>query len=933
MNPERWQHIQDLFSRAVELPPNEAESFLDKACNGDLELRREVHALLQSDIQAQGGLQSAVEAAAVSLQASMESKSAVYVGRRIGPYEIVRELGRGGMGAVFHAVRVDDQYLRSVAIKVVAQSENTPEAKTRFRVERQILATLQHPNIAALLDGGTTEDGLPYIVMEYIEGEPLIAYCRRNKLDVRQRLELFCQLCSAVHHAHQLLVIHRDIKPGNVLVTGDGIPKLLDFGIAKLLHQELVPGADNEPTAKRMTPQYASPEQIRGEQLTTATDIYSLGVLLYEILTYETPYRVKGRSAHEVENAVCNSEPSRLSSTTAATRDSKLRRQLTGDLDVIVSTALRKEPERRYPSVQQFAEDIRRYLQGLPITAREESLVDLASRMVRKNRLAAVAIALLIVSIVTGWFSTYREAQRTEARFREVRKLANVVLYDFHRKIADLPGSTPARELLVSTGLEYLNGLSKDATNDKSLLWEISQAYEQVGDAQGDPMGPNLGHYKDALESYSKALELVERVGRERHDYEVYECQTWLHLKRGDLQQRAMSLSQAVQSYERALELATTTKGKFGNSKSDDLLRGAHERLASAQMRFGATTKSIQHARKARELAEDKLKQTPGPRAEFDVGRAQLLLGNVLWLRGDLQGAWGEYLAAVNRLERLLEASPNSTGILERLEEAYRRCADLQGNPSYFHFGNQPLAYQYQTKALEIAERLAQRDPRDAAAKSNLSIALRRMGAILRETNPTQSAAYYQKSVALAEQLLTDSPGDLSFQRDLANSRLGYANALLRLKRNSTAMDELQTALALQKEILRRSPERTVIREDMFETLIGLADVHSAQGDMTNAKNYLDEAYSSANFLMQRSSDSLYSERCMATICTRLGDYYSSIAAKAKGSENLDAATKALSSYDQALKIWRRWRTQNIAIPYSANREQEVQQARSRIKI
>ena len=377
---------------------------------------------------------------------------------------------------------------------------------------------LQHPNIASLLDGGTTTDGQPYIVMEYIEGEQLLDYCEKRKLNVHERLKLFCSLCSAVHHAHQMLVIHRDIKPANVLVTDQGVPKLLDFGIAKLMAPELAYGGARitKTLMRRLTPQYASPEQIRGETLTTATDTYSLGVLLYELLTQSSPYRVTDQASQEVERLVCNSEPVRLS--VAAHGDPRLRRQLAGDLENIVAMALRKEPHRRYASVQHFAVDLERYIAGMPVSAREDTMFYLATKLVRRNLLASAAFALLALSIAAGWFATYREAKRTEARFQELRKLANAVLFDFHQEHRR-PAGIHAR---TRTPRAHCVGISEqasaDASQDLSLQWELSQAYEQVGDVQGDPSGPNLGRVSRTLASYKRALGLVLPLARKNSD-------------------------------------------------------------------------------------------------------------------------------------------------------------------------------------------------------------------------------------------------------------------------------------------------------------------------------------------------------------------------------------------------------------------------------
>jgi serine/threonine protein kinase len=604
MEPERWQRIEEVFLEAAELPAAEAFAFLDRACAGDAELRQEVQALLQSDLDAHQGLSAAVESAAARIQAVLNSSSSSYIGWHVGPYQLVREIGRGGMGAVYQAVRADDQFLRSVAIKFIAHGADTPESLARFRTERQILANLQHPNIAALLDGGTTEDGRPYIVMEYIEGERLLDYCRKRNLSIPGRLELFRALCGAVHHAHQMLVIHRDIKPANVLVTADGIPKLLDFGIAKLLAPELVPGGgeDTETLLRRLTPQYASPEQIRGEPLTTASDVYSLGVLLYEMLTFESPYSITGWSTHEIERAVLNSEPRRLS--IAARADGRLRRQLSGDLDNIVGMALRKEPHRRYASAQQLSDEITRYLRGLPVSAREDTLFYLASMLVRRNKVAAAAFALLAISVAGGWTATIRQARRTEARFQEVRKLANAILFDFHGQIQGLPGSTPVREHLLRTALEYLNNLSRDAAGDLSLQWELSQAYEHVGDAQGDPSGPSLGQFSEALSSYKKALALVERIAKRRRDWEVLSCMSWLHYKSGDLKLRTLGPSDAVESYSQGLKVALTASRTLKDDRSYNLLLNGYQRMGGARLHLRENDAASENARLAAEAAD-----------------------------------------------------------------------------------------------------------------------------------------------------------------------------------------------------------------------------------------------------------------------------------------------------------------------------------------
>jgi serine/threonine protein kinase/tetratricopeptide (TPR) repeat protein len=367
--------------------------------------------------------------------------------RRIGPYKVLREIGRGGMGTVYLAARADDQYQKRVAIKVV-RGLDSAEVVRHFRRERQILAGLDHPNIARLLDGGTTEDGLPYFAMQFVEGIPIDRFCDEHKLSVRERLELFQGVCAAVQHAHRNLVVHRDIKPGNILVTTEGLPMLMDFGIAKLLNPEI---AGEVPTATglAMTPDYASPEQARGGPITTATDVYSLGVVLYELLTGHRPYRLRSREPLEVLKAVCEEEPERPSTAVGRTEErtlpdgtarattaesvsrtregtpDRLRRRLRGDLDNIVLMALRKEPQRRYGSVEAVSEDLRRYLEGLPVKAHRATAWYRASKFVRRHAFGVAAgVAVLILVVGFGVSMAVLSARVTAERDRAEREAA-----------------------------------------------------------------------------------------------------------------------------------------------------------------------------------------------------------------------------------------------------------------------------------------------------------------------------------------------------------------------------------------------------------------------------------------------------------------------------------------------------------------------------
>ena len=432
-----------------------------------------------------------------------------FAGRRLGPYELREAIGAGGMGEVYRASRADAEYQQQVAIKLVRAGPDVTYISARLRAERQILATLEHPNIARLLDGGTTPDGIPYLVMELVDGLPIDRYCEEHRLDIPARLQLFGQVCSAVQYAHRRMVIHRDIKPRNILVTRDGVPKLLDFGVAKILDPGAVPNsADVTLNAQKLlTPGYASPEQLSGELITSASDVYSLGVILYELLAQMHPFVGVKQEPLEMLRAQLEAAPPPPSRMT--------RRRIGADLDNIVLMALRKEPERRYATVDQFADDVHHYQQRRPVIARRDTFLYRSSVFVRRHKFSvgvAIVVALLLVGgIVVTWHEArLAEAQRARAeqRFDEVRKLANALIFDIHDSIRYLPGAAASRRLLAKTAAGYLDSLSRDAANDPALQRELAAAYERLGDVQGQPREANEGDYVGATESYQHALAL-----------------------------------------------------------------------------------------------------------------------------------------------------------------------------------------------------------------------------------------------------------------------------------------------------------------------------------------------------------------------------------------------------------------------------------------
>jgi serine/threonine-protein kinase len=506
MLADRWKQIEELFSAAIDLPAQERSNFLQSACGNDSELLNEVELLLKQDDGTGSMLKTIISRAADSLS---QEKISNLIQKQIGPYLITGLIGRGGMAEVYSAVRADDQYKKLVAIKLIHQTPDSSFLISRFRYERQILANLEHPSIARFLEGGTTKDGISYLVMEFIQGEPITDYCTKNNLSVRERLRLFKSVCDAVQFAHRNLVIHRDIKPSNILVTSEGVPKLLDFGIAKLLDPELSTDAPTATIAsfRLMTPEYASPEQVRGEQVTTATDLYSLGAVLYELLTNERPHQFKSKSITEIEHVVCELEPALPSSAVMRTHlkrndRKRLSRELVNELDKIILMAMRKDPRHRYQTVQQFTEDIDRYLDGRPIRARTQTIGYRTTKFVRRHK-TAVAVVSLLIALLTGFalvmtFQASRIAKERDRANKVTEFLVN--LFEVSNPSEAKGNSIKVRELL-DVGADKIGKELKDQPDVQAAMMDtIGRVYS------------NLGLYKTSISLLERSLEIRKRI-------------------------------------------------------------------------------------------------------------------------------------------------------------------------------------------------------------------------------------------------------------------------------------------------------------------------------------------------------------------------------------------------------------------------------------
>ncbi len=542
---ERWAEAARLFEQALALPHGERDAFVAAECRGDEALADEVRSLLAHHVEATGFLEPgggevrAIEAVAGELA---EREGAM----RFGAWQVLRPIGEGGMGVVYLVERTEGGFRQRGALKRMRSSMPSEEMIRRFQRERQILASLEHPHIARLLDGGATAEGLEWLVMEYVEGQPLYEYCSERALSLHERIRLFLEVGEAVAYAHQRLVLHRDIKPGNLLVPADGVPRLLDFGIAKLFGDDAEAGAGDTHTMHApMTPEYASPEQLRGEAVGTASDVYSLGVLLYELLTGARPYPPT-TGVPDFTRVVLEHEPERPSTVVRASARSTadasattggrrrlpeppaggpagLRRRLAGDLDNIVLKSLHKDVGQRYESVEQLMDDLRRYLDGLPVRARPDSWRYRATKFARRNRVAIAAGTFAAVALVGGlgvalWQASVarRESALAEQRFEDVHALAQSLLFDVSDAIEDVPGTTKARELIVRRATEYLERLARQAGGNDALELDLARAYSRLGVLQGTPVYANLGHGDDAYRSMHTAESLLVALERRR---------------------------------------------------------------------------------------------------------------------------------------------------------------------------------------------------------------------------------------------------------------------------------------------------------------------------------------------------------------------------------------------------------------------------------
>lgn len=674
MDPERWQKAEKVFFAAAALEPKDRPAYLETACAGDPSLAREVASLLQSNEKTGGFLETpSLRIDASAFEKNAESDEDLWTGQTVGAWKLLEKIGLGGMGVVYRASRADGSFEKTVAIKIVKKGMDTVEILRRFRNERLVLAQLQHPYISKLLDAGTTADGRPFLVMEYHEGKPIAAYCDEKRLSIPQRIRLFREVCKAIAHAHQNLVIHRDLKPENILVNRDGAPMLLDFGIAKLLQGDLQ-GATQEftkPSERFLTPEYASPEQILGNPVTTVSDVYSLGVLLYELLAGERPFRFEGKGATEIAALLQSQEPVRPS--TAAHRanaeivwkrqlsPAAAKKLLSDELDDILLMALRREPERRYASVREFSDDLGRFFAGQPVRARPDTLGYRTRKFVQRNRLGVSIAGILFVALVGGsagiaWQAHLKSQAlaQAEIRARHLQSFATTLIDEVLGKIRFVPGTTAAQSALVRNSLEVLDTLYREGIRDVSLQQELAHAYLQVGSLQWTPMYSHLGDLTGAEETYSKALSLLDGLSDERNeDLETLRDRLAAHYLLGETLlaqgKPAPALSQLSACLERAAKIPEESRSDFTSGIDTAWV---HLRKGNALHRLEKKGEALESTMESARLYERQI--LANPQSVFLASR----LSSVLAVAGEMHQELGRKSQSEAFYRRALLALP-----------------------------------------------------------------------------------------------------------------------------------------------------------------------------------------------------------------------------------------------------------------------------------
>lgn len=802
-----YEKVKEIFSLAIELAPAERVAFLDENCAADQNLRGEVESLLEAHRDAENFLN---EVSAVQVVQDAYQSSSRLIGQKLDKYRIKQEIGRGGMGVVFLAERED--FHQQAALKIIKRGMDSDAILERFAREREILAALNHPFIARLSDGGTTADGMPFFVMEYVEGSAIDEYCENNNLTEKEKLELFRKVCSAVSFAHQKLVVHRDLKPTNILVTADGTPKLLDFGIAKLLN-----AADPNETQTHhriLTPAYASPEQLRGETVSTATDVYSLGLILRKIL--EPKY---------------SSETGRKEKTA-------------GDLQAILQTAAHEDSARRYGSAENLSEDLRRYLEGLPVSARKDTFGYRAGKFLKRNRLGVAALTTTFLLLVGGILLVSRQAEiaereraKAERRAENLRKLSSSFAIELHDAILNLPGSLAARQLLLTRAVEQLDTLAAESDGNPDLEDELAQGYYNLSEL------PNI-NLADVERNTNKGIAIYQKLLAADSKNITYRkqlakgciLQSNVEKVRGDtsgalaLLEKSMAILEAVAADEPEV------------LEHKNMLREVEGSLATILMMMGRARDALELSRKSRILGEELVKfgkinddfEKMGAVLHFDECKSLTYLG-------DYQNSLELLRADFQIVSEQAAMHPNDTRFRYELW-AYQRNLSIVLERT----NNKKAAFENLQTAFGLIENLLKMSPEDVGYQRNTSFTRLALGQFLVRQNRAEKALpHLRGSLEMSERIFAGDSQKGETLEDLARIHSALGEALILLKKEAEGIKHLRKSLVFFQKGLEHDPENALFRRDFAEALEQTADALQKSvnpNDREEAKDFLTQS-------------------------------------------------------------------------------------------
>ena len=922
MTRDRWNRIEEIFQSALELPSSERSGYVAQACGDDKELLAEVESLLTSDDA--GGdttLRSLVEADVKKLARVTTSSES---GLQIGPYRLVRELDTGGMGSVYLAVRSDDQYFQIVAIKMIRKDLEWPSLVQRFRAERQILATLTHPNIGAILDGGETEDGRPFIVMEYVEGQPITLACESSGLSIPQRVELFRAVCSAVHCAHQKLVIHRDIKPSNVLVTPEGNVKLIDFGVSKPLAPELIPGElpKTESWQRLLTPDYASPEQLQGKELTTASDIYSLGVLLFELLTGSRPYSLGELSPAAAERLVCEQGIPKPSAVPEL--PDRVRKEVAGDLDRIVCKAMNQDPSRRYLSAQHLEEDLLRFLEGRPVLARDPTPLYRLNKFLKRHRTASLmACATLIVLVGSAFFHRW-QSRLADRKVKQVATLADSAISDLTSKLEQAPASTETQAALFHSALGYLEQLRQSSGNDPRLLVELSKAYMRVGDLEGSPFVANLGNSETALHSYQEALRAATEAHWRLPGNESTKTLIDAYQRLARMEYSYVSLEKLQEAADHYQQCLPLSRDFWQQNPADPVRKALLAANYSGIANIEDVSREPDRAMKDYHTALQILGGDLNGNEDHDLRLPTLynLIGRQLDHLGLQSEAYVNLRKAVMIAEALARRSPPPKSAKRRLYSVYAAMNGHLGGYEMLDVGDYDQAQAYAHKALAAAEDMVASDHKDADARTSLGFAYVGMGDALRLTQPATAAAWYRKSIVLAKELAPLSEAE----HHIATREESLAAVLVKKQQAPERLHLLLEANALRQKLASTEPDAPMHRQNMMRSYCRLSDAELAMKDLAKARQFADSSLPLLSTFPLTTPD-LRILRDVGLCYKSLGNLQRQIALdhSFSAAERKTAEALARQWFLKSTEVWDEWERRGASTPESQAERRKIE--------